>query len=514
MPGEAGHLAGSQRKQGRRREAAVHGQESGVARGGTARRIVPSPVGGPGITRTGDDEGDGLADTGGETRGRWSAFRKRGGRMMDRHSLSRVEVLVTMLSVVLVPSAGCGDDSSTADDGGNDDTAAEVDVDADADADADADGDTPGDIPDDGDAGPDYSVLCQELFAAAQAQLEAEFTTSASRLILPGIVLGLDVPRCGEWRGAVGDSVFGTTPMTTDRVMNIASITKTFVAAVVLQLVAEGALGLEDTLDNWRTDIPNAATITVRQLLSHRAGVRSHNTDVDCAPRLTMSNTPEDLLACIAGDPADFLPGTAFGYSNTGYVLLGLVIEAVTGSDLHSVIRSRLIEPLGLSHTSFGDEAQPEEYATAYDGHTDATGAFDLSFLWACGDMRSDARDLLTFIRAVVSDDVLDDVSRAEMQTFLPTAESPVPGPGIPASWGLGISRVDLGEIWDVPFPSAIGNMGCGESTSVAWYLPDLGVAATMLVNHVFSRSHEAFVWQSTSRILIALGDRLRALYP
>ena len=144
---------------------------------------------------------------------------------------------------------------------------------------------------------------------------------------------------------------------TTDR-FRAASITKSFVATVVLELVAEGRLSLDDTVEHWLPGlVPNGAAITLRELLNHTSGLFDFGDDqvwnqsrVADPQRIWL---PKELIAAAVSHPPYFRPGTAWHYSNTNYVLLGLIIEAATGRSLGDELRERLLQPLALGATSF-----------------------------------------------------------------------------------------------------------------------------------------------------------------
>jgi D-alanyl-D-alanine carboxypeptidase len=144
----------------------------------------------------------------------------------------------------------------------------------------------------------------------------------------------------------------------------VGSVTKPFVTTVVLQLVAEGRLSLQDTVERWLPGIlPYGEQVTVRQLLNHTGGVPDYEALV--LPQLYESKrgrfrswTPQELVALVADQPPDFPPGTAWRYSNTGYVLAGLVVEAATGRKLGKKLARRIFRPLGLRDTFFQSTPQ------------------------------------------------------------------------------------------------------------------------------------------------------------
>ena len=139
----------------------------------------------------------------------------------------------------------------------------------------------------------------------------------------------------------------------------VGSITKTFMAALVLQLVAERRLALDDSVDRWLPgQVPNGSAITVRMLLDHSSGLPDYTDDpvlTDLrqgrAPRL---RTPEQLLAMGARQKPLFAPGTAWAYSDTNYIALGLILQKVTHRSVRQLVEERISRPLGLRHTYLG----------------------------------------------------------------------------------------------------------------------------------------------------------------
>jgi D-alanyl-D-alanine carboxypeptidase len=156
----------------------------------------------------------------------------------------------------------------------------------------------------------------------------------------------------------------GGAPVTVDAQFRVASITKLFVATVVLQLVQEGRLRLDDVLAGFVPAFPGTERITIRQLLNHTSGVPDYQRSAHFGQRLLHDRQrrwrTDDVLALVSGARPDFAPGTDYLYSNTGYVLLGQVIEAVTGASWAAEVRRRIIDPLRLRHTYVsGAEAVP-----------------------------------------------------------------------------------------------------------------------------------------------------------
>ncbi|UCG86835.1 MAG: serine hydrolase [Gemmatimonadota bacterium] len=183
---------------------------------------------------------------------------------------------------------------------------------------------------------------------------------------IPGLSVAIGLGDSVAWAGTAGYSdVLRRVPVDIDDRFGVGSITKTFVARVILQLVEEGKLDLDKTPQDYLElevvrSVPNTGAATLRQLLNHQSGIPTWEFQEDWIRKgrgdqmelgylwgktETLQYCTEDLL------PATNEPGQRYSYSNTNYTLLGLIIEAVTGNDAAAEIRSRLLEPLGLENT-------------------------------------------------------------------------------------------------------------------------------------------------------------------
>jgi D-alanyl-D-alanine carboxypeptidase len=230
----------------------------------------------------------------------------------------------------------------------------------------------------------------------------------------------------GVWRGSSGTAILNTTtPVRADSRFRAGSITKTFVATVVLQLVAEGRLGL---------DQPVHGAITVRQLLDHTSGLSDylHTLDLPPSPEFFANRwrtwTPDELIQRAVAGPS------TYSYSNTNYIVLGKVIAAVTGHSYGDEIRRRLIRPLGLTGTSVPGTSpripgpHPHGYVRGPSGLVDLT-EMNPSVMGAGGEMISTTSDLDRFFAALFAGRLLPQALLAEMER-----------PGVPgAPYGLGL---------------------------------------------------------------------------
>src|SRR5215213_5051247 len=246
----------------------------------------------------------------------------------------------------------------------------------------------------------------------------------------------------------------------TDR-FRIASVTKTFVATVVLELVAEGKLSLNDTVESRLPGlVPNGGHITVRQLLNMTAGLFDYLGDGDPTVarkydtgKFTYAWKPEKLVAIGTAHKPHFPPGKGWSYCNTCYVVLGLMVEARTGRSLPTELRERIFAPLRLRGTTFDTTARiAGRHAHGYElegKRLEDVTAVNPSYSWAAGAIVSTADDLATFYRALLRGRLLPpDLMRA-MET---TVTARALGPDI--GYGLGIVKVQT------PCGTAWGNRG------------------------------------------------------
>lgn len=174
---------------------------------------------------------------------------------------------------------------------------------------------------------------------------------------IPGMAIALAGDR-GYYSKAYGRTGFNVGPfLTVDGHYRMASITKVFVAHAILQHVDAENLSLEDTLDQYVADVPAGDQITIRHLLMMRSGVYDYSTDFSVLLRFALfpggAWTRDNSLKLIRGNASRFTPGTAYQYSNSNYVLLGLVLEAVTGKPIQEVLVDDVAIPLGMTETAW-----------------------------------------------------------------------------------------------------------------------------------------------------------------
>jgi len=218
-------------------------------------------------------------------------------------------------------------------------------------------------------------------------------------------------------------------PVTDSTVFRIGSTTKQFTAVAVLKLMEQGKLSLDDPLSKYRPEFPRAAEVTVRQLLNHTSGVMSY-THPKVASQIREAGrrdwTTDQLIAKIATlQPAyEFDPGTGWSYSNSGYILLGAIIEKASGMSYADYLRTAIFEPLGLVHTAVDELALiVPDRADGYETSKKASSGFrhadfiPMSAAGPAGAMRSTTADLLKWHLALFGGQVLQPATLAEMTT-------------------------------------------------------------------------------------------------
>ena len=306
-----------------------------------------------------------------------------------------------------------------------------------------------------------------------------------------GISAAVLMPNQDVWVGTSGIS-HDDVPLSVDMLFHIASVTKTFVSACILQLAEEGELTLEDSLYHWLPAIPNVdSTITIRQLLNHTSGVFDYYYNPaysdSLAADLTRRWMPEEILTLVL-EPY-FPPGTDYHYSNTNYILLGMIIRDITGNEVSGEIRNRFLDPLGLTQTFFDvEETIPGEVVHGWadvddDGIVDDVTNYPLtafySLEWTAGAMVSTPIDIVRWSTALYDRSVLSAATMNQMLTFIPYYREGHAGNG----YGLGVTR------FDPEITCGVYSIGHG-GTVVGWrnvmvYLPDYGVSISVMINEM-----------------------------
>lgn len=311
-------------------------------------------------------------------------------------------------------------------------------------------------------------------------KLDAAFQEHFEESGAPGMMFGVWTPE-ESWTGVAGkaDIESGRDLEVGDR-FRIASVTKTFTAEVVLQLVDDQKLRLDDNVDKYIPGIPDGSKITIQMLLGHTSGL--YDIDDDALMEEVMNNplkqwAPRELLDYALSHPPDFPPGEKMEYSNTNYIILGMIIEEVTGNRYEDEVGKRMIEPLGLKDTGFPTGPELEgNYSKGYipgwlvgDSSQDFIdiSTMDMSWDWAAGAMYSTLEDLRVWAKSFGKGELISPDMYQAQTKFTPWPEISE-GLGIEAGYGLGMTS--LGGIW------GHGGNDPGYNT-VMYYLPDRNTA-------------------------------------
>ncbi|MGA6203545.1 serine hydrolase domain-containing protein [Nocardia testacea] len=291
-------------------------------------------------------------------------------------------------------------------------------------------------------------VVAMLILVTARDQVTSNIVASAARLTDADIVLRVSGPEDSRDVIAMGSGIEQDAEMGPATRFRIGSITKTFVATVVMQLVDEGRIELDRPIAGQLPDpIPGGERITVRQLLNHTSGLYDYMKEEGMstnrwrgAARFA-SYQPRQLLATALRHDPYFAPGTRFRYSNTNYIVAGLLIEHVTGHPYGLEIADRILTPLGLTSTTVpGNEPGLSHPALAayrtIDGERTAVTDMNPSLDWAAGEMVSTTADLGKFFAALLSGELTSPHALAQMRNTVSMG-------GMGFHYGLGLQRFD-----------------------------------------------------------------------
>jgi D-alanyl-D-alanine carboxypeptidase len=270
-------------------------------------------------------------------------------------------------------------------------------------------------------------LLTLVLFGAAAAQTldKTKLDQFFDRLAEKNKAMGsLVVARDGSvlYTRAIGYSqISGTnkTPSTAATRYRVGSITKMFTAAMIFQFIEEGKLKLTDTLDKFFPQVPNAAKITIAQILAHRSGIHSFTSDADFRSWLMTPKTRDEILAVISRGTPDFEPGEKYNYSNAGFILLGYIVEKLAGKSYQDALRERITGKLGLKDTYLGTGTteinKNESFSYSYAGDWKQETETHLSIPGGAGALVSTPTDLVKFIQALFDLKLISEDSLKQM---------------------------------------------------------------------------------------------------
>lgn len=231
-----------------------------------------------------------------------------------------------------------------------------------------------------------HNTINAQLPVSLQTKLQDTLTHIGNRFKFKGLSVAVSYKNSGIWASAFGNST-ATQPLTSDMLIGIGSNTKTFVSTIMVKLHENGQLSLDDSIGTWIQGYNNiSGSITIRQLLNHTSGLNSYTGNPtfwnDVNTNMSKVWTKQEILTSYINAPS-FSPGTSFEYSNTNYILAGLIEEIVTGEPVHSLIRDSILTPNNLNHTFFPPyETVTDTYANFWTD-LDGIGAYDDMGNWA-----------------------------------------------------------------------------------------------------------------------------------
>ncbi|MEO6349523.1 MAG: serine hydrolase [Candidatus Limnocylindrales bacterium] len=319
------------------------------------------------------------------------------------------------------------------------------------------------------------------------AQLDSILEEQQVIFRIPGLSAAVIFPDGSRWELARGFADIGREVETTrETTFVVGSITKTFVTAAVMQLVDEGGLSLDDPLSDYVADFPNAENITIAELASHTSGLYDYFQHPEY--NLRVFNEPDhewrprEILSEFVLEPY-FAPGTGYHYSNTNFVLLGLVVQEAAGMPLPDVLRLRFFEPLGLDSTwsqaagpppttgSLGYLVQQRGTVGLDDGTTYRPTFASATVAFGAGDIVSTASDLADWAHALFGGEVVSADSLALMENYRYSADAQ-------GTYGLGTRTRLIGQY------RLFGHTGSLRGFDAAmWYVPEADLTIVVLTN-------------------------------
>ncbi len=266
-------------------------------------------------------------------------------------------------------------------------------------------------------------------------------------------------------------------PMRPEHVFEIGSITKQFTAVSILMLVEEGKVSLDDDITKYIEDYPvGEHKITVHQLLNHTSGIRSYTSMKSFFSKAREDMSPSELIDVFKNEPMDFTPGEEYRYNNSGYILLGYIIEKVTEKSYAEFIQERIFSPLEMKHSYYGSHSKiiknrASGYQPTEDGFQNAD-YLSLTLPYAAGSIMSNVDDLLKWQQAIHHNTLISEESKKLAFTNYTLKD------GSPIYYGYGYG---INEVSGVPSIEHGGGI-FGYETFAA-YVPSEDLYAVILTN-------------------------------
>ncbi|MBM3957524.1 MAG: beta-lactamase family protein [Gemmatimonadetes bacterium] len=322
----------------------------------------------------------------------------------------------------------------------------------------------------------------RELEPSLQVKVEKVADRLMGEYRAPGVIIGVWSREQGDFTLVRGlADVKSREPMDAGLAFRAGSITKTFTGNVVLQLVDEGRVGLDDPVDRYVRGVPGGGEITVRMLLNNTSGLFNYGEDEQVIAELERNPerkwTPRELVEVATSHPPYFPPGEGCYYSNTNYVLLGMMIEKVTGRTFAEEVNARVAETVGLADTYVAEGTGLEGvYSHGYglllpddEELADLTNHMDTSIVWSAGAAVSSMEDLRMWAAVLAEGELLEPGTVREMKEWVD-----LPGAEGVAAYGLGVMK----------FGDFIGHDGMFQGYNAAmFHLPEEDATIVVFAN-------------------------------
>ncbi|PRZ42833.1 alkaline D-peptidase [Antricoccus suffuscus] len=268
---------------------------------------------------------------------------------------------------------------------------------------------------------------------ALKKAIDDDIAEAVATYNVPGAVVGIHLADKGDYTATVGVANLKTkAPLTTEMTWPLRSVTKSFVVTAALQLVEAGKLSLDDTIAKWMPNLPNANQITVRQLANMTSGLPEYTNDAFIKAYSANPDkefTADELIGFAATEPAQFPPGAKHVYTNTNTVVLGRIIEMVTGMPIAQVLQQQIFTPLKLTHTAYAtsDSDWPKPHAVGYqpDNTKMEPQGNNFSIFAGSGAMVSTLADLQIYAPALANGTLLNPQLQAARLVGAPLDKGP-----------------------------------------------------------------------------------------
>jgi CubicO group peptidase (beta-lactamase class C family) len=284
-----------------------------------------------------------------------------------------------------------------------------------------------------------------KLFEREDAYIRSEVT---SHFFRGSVLVGIDGKIVFEKAYGIGDEEWGANN-TVHTKFRIGSLSKQLTAACILLLQQRGRVNVYDPISRYLSGLPAAwQAISVHQLLTHTSGIPNYTSSTEFGRIKRTGATPQQMIELVADKPVDFTPGTKWSYSNTGYILLGMIIERISGLSYNEFLKKNILDPLGMTNSGYDRVTDIiKERASGYqekDGRLENADFIDMSVPYAAGDIYSTVEDMYRWNEALAEDGkLLSAESRKQMFTEYTEAVHE----GQHYGYGVVISRLKFGRL-------------------------------------------------------------------